>query len=152
MTGFLIGLGLGVLGVLFWMTRTQASLRILVSDRHLEALVAAWEQLRRGGPSETFLRVALSRQATRLEVTLGRGVPAVGLTWVAAVVAELAGLADAEGDEVLVVTTHGSRSFSLSVPESLPPGPADLTRLREAAANRMKGMRLEASRPLAATR
>lgn len=146
MTGFLIGLGLGVLGVLLWMTRTQASLRMLVSDRHLEALVTAWGQVRQGAAAETFLQVGLSRQGARLHATLGRGVPTVGLPWVAAVIAELAGIHPAEGEAGVSVTTHGSRALSLAAPDTLPPAPPDLSGLREAVANRMKSMRLIASR------
>jgi hypothetical protein len=144
MTGFLFGLGLGVLGVFLWMMRTHASLRTLVSDRHLEALVAAWSDVCRGAPAVTFLGVGLSRQGSRLHATLARGVPTVGLPWVAAVVAELAALPSPEGG--LLVETHGRRALSLAAPDLLPPAPTDLSRLREAAANRMKSMRLVASR------
>jgi hypothetical protein len=144
MTGFLFGLGLGVLGVFLWMMRTHASLRALVSDRHLEALVAAWQDVCQGAPAVTFLGVGLSRQGARLHATLARGVPTVGLPWVAAVVAELAALPSPEGG--LLVETHGRRALSLAAPDTLPPAPIDLSRLREAAANRMKSMRLTASR------
>jgi hypothetical protein len=153
MAGFLIGLGLGVLGIFLWMMRTQAALRRLVSDQHLEALVSCWSALRdaeaagEDAHGETFEGVGLSvRRAAgvrRLQATLGRGVPTVALPWVAAVLGELSGLP--VGPDGFVVTTHGPRTCSLPAPDTLPEPPAALTALREAAANRLRDVRLRAA-------